>query len=466
MPPQHPPPLHGHQHGAHPPHIRSATGVWQQAPSRTGRGTAAASGDPRRLHPVPNSGKAALVSTPPHRPVSTRSWAAHTGRNTRAAPPQSSSIASGDPKSPAAFVVLRRGKAPMTVTQQRTDDRRPCPKSPPSVCGQPFSGHTSVTENIRLVPHPRPGVGAWGKPVAAESGQWGPSATIIDLPSELLEAIFSFLACTWSLGAVAQVCRSWNSVVRHPKLWSDILLPVRNPVFVSSLGGWTTASLRKVYGAEVLQPDRRELVAAAGISRIRLVGPNILKEAHHISQLAVEVPSLKELVLHRCPLTEPAIRQVAIEMPSLQRVVIEHDWTPVQLNLLQHLPRSVQSITIVDCALLRDRTLGLLLRLMPWLSELRLISCDRVTRCGLQECATRYHNTKIVHPYLGATTVQPWRPTSRTYRPAPDEVLGQPEPLLTGFSVLPTAWPNPATSVGRGVSWEALNCGDLTELEL
>jgi hypothetical protein len=322
---------------------------------------------------------------------------------------------------------------------------------------------------VRLVPRRQPGsgLGAWGtlsssrRPVAGVSSSWVPTATFADLPQELLETIFECIDCAWTLGAAAQVCTRWTEVLQLvPRLWQSIVLPIRNPVFTPSLGGWVSGPIRRAVGAEVLPPAHRELVSSAGISRARMIGPNIHRDTHHISQLAVEIPSLQELFLQRCVLTEPSIRQIAIEMKSLRRVVIEYGWTAVQLNLLQHLPPSVATLTIIGCPL-RDRTLGLLLRLLPWLTNLNLVQCDRVTRHGLGELVQRHTGTTISHPFLQSTSAPTMGGQTRRYRPLRGEVLsGDPEPWpshSTASNHLST-WPDPS---GHVVPWEALNADEV-----
>jgi hypothetical protein len=236
--------------------------------------------------------------------------------------------------------------------------------------------------------------------------------------------------------------------------------------------------VRRAVGAEVLPPATRAFAAAARITRVRLVGPNVHRDAHHVSQLAAEVPGIRELIFHQCVVNESAVRQVAMEMTSLRRVVLEGAWVwkPEQLLVLGHLPHNVAEVVIERCPL-RDRNLGLLLRVVPWLSRIVLIDCDRVTRCGLEELQAHHPTIAIHHPLLGRSVdgwARAWSSEPRPYMLPTPVSLGAPVAEIRGARHSASAprlaarcadevmrWP----VVASAVSWEALNEGRATDFE-
>eukprot|EP00038_Savillea_parva_P016468 m.16919 g.16919 ORF g.16919 m.16919 type:complete len:465 (+) comp3439_c0_seq1:250-1644(+) len=204
---------------------------------------------------------------------------------------------------------------------------------------------------------------------------------IHNLPDELMELILTYCDCAQSLGRAAQVCRHWRHLLQNKAVWRRVVLPVINPRFTPRLGGYASADFRRLYGAEVLPPPIRQLVTEAGITHVRLMGPNVLCDLPHMCQLAVEVPRLTTLILHRCVLGGHMLGHEAVgEMPHWRHVVLEHV-EHVSVRFVRRLPRGIQTLTLDGCGSHKShstvvRTVSTDLSLLPSsVREIHLVRC-------------------------------------------------------------------------------------------
>lgn len=178
------------------------------------------------------------------------------------------------------------------------------------------------------------------------------------LPVEVLERIFGFLgADTWSIGASAQVCRQWRDVCRHPQVWAQARMLLRNPEW--KLMDADAPPLRcffvlendaRAKGVYFMTTAQQAVVRALQIRRVILKGPNILKEAGHLYRLAQELPDMRELVLARCELSTAAFKVLLTEFSQLETLVIS-EWTSLGSLFLLFGKASLRTLIIHACKL-------------------------------------------------------------------------------------------------------------------
>eukprot|EP00041_Stephanoeca_diplocostata_P017009 m.338197 g.338197 ORF g.338197 m.338197 type:complete len:389 (+) comp20557_c0_seq33:209-1375(+) len=288
-----------------------------------------------------------------------------------------------------------------------------------------------------------------------------------DLPEEMLIEIFSHLD-TWTKGSVSQVCRKFYDAAACPRVWQNAIVPVRNPAFVYSYGGYVHAPIRKLYGAQYLDTAIRDFIDVCSIRRIKLIGPNLLRDPEHFLQLAAEVPQLSYLHVYNGVIGAAALHTIASNFPFLDHLVLDggewkaSDFTNVAACLRMS---SVRQLTLINQTLLVDRTVNGMLRayfadaidgenhqgdVSGRLTVVRLQQCPRLTRTGVQSrpCVAVIH----VRRHGGGDGVTP-HSARRPFRPvgvgcvSPDNTTDW--PTLTALAARTTALPSPVGSDTR-----------------
>lgn len=238
---------------------------------------------------------------------------------------------------------------------------------------------------------PRPGSSA-----SAANGQ---------LPLEVLEYIFSLLGSdSWSIGSCAQVCRQWRVACQAPSVWARARLLVRNPEW--KLIDAAAPALRCFYAlnddarakaVHFLTAQQQTVMRSLRLSRIVLLGPNILKEAAHLARLAQEAPWLEELVLVRCELSVSAVQVLLQCFPRLKSLVVS-EWTSLGSLFQLASKSSLQSMVVHACAIV-DRELLVYVNQFLHLQRIHVSGCPRLTMDTCMQLPQRFANLVIDHSF-------------------------------------------------------------------
>eukprot|EP00041_Stephanoeca_diplocostata_P017011 m.338253 g.338253 ORF g.338253 m.338253 type:complete len:294 (+) comp20557_c0_seq36:618-1499(+) len=204
------------------------------------------------------------------------------------------------------------------------------------------------------------------------------------------------------------------------------------------------------------------------IRRIKLIGPNLLRDPEHFLQLAAEVPQLSYLHVYNGVIGAAALHTIASNFPFLDHLVLDggewkaSDFTNVAACLRMS---SVRQLTLINQTLLVDRTVNGMLRayfadaidgenhqgdVSGRLTVVRLQQCPRLTRTGVQSrpCVAVIH----VRRHGGGDGVTP-HSARRPFRPvgvgcvSPDNTTDW--PTLTALAARTTALPSPVGSDTR-----------------
>ena len=221
----------------------------------------------------------------------------------------------------------------------------------------------------------------------APEREWGPAYY---LPQELLIMIFTMIGDIWgdafSIGAAAQVCRSWYHASQCRRVWRGCCISIWNPQFVPLLSeldlGETARSFLvlaegpRASGYYYITRTVLENVRRFDIRRLRLRGPDCAHDPIHFKTLGREVPQLEELVLDRLDVGRYGYRAIHNHFPQLKHLIITHLSVSDLADKLRDLT-SLATLTLKYCYFSR-RQLNVL-RGLVGLKKLHLVNCTTLS---------------------------------------------------------------------------------------